>query len=502
MDLAELISGLDARRAGDAPVRIRICDITDDSRTVMPGSLFIARRGHSEDGRKYAAQAARAGAVAILTDDPTLAVGCHAPVAVVATGDVAGVGARVAERFYGRPSSKLRLAGVTGTNGKTTTTYLIHSMLNGAGVRCGLIGTVVVDDGVSVSPASLTTPPAVEISRTLGVMVDAGCGACALEASSHALDQGRVAGLRFACAVFTNLTGDHLDYHGTLEEYASAKARLFEMLEPGALAVVNADDPWSERMVERCRARVLRCTAERGAADGRCAARTVERSMAGTRAVFTGPWGEFDARMGLVGAHNAMNALQALAVCHEFGVPAEALGERLAGASAPPGRLEPVAPPGHPFAVYVDYAHTDDALAKALAAVRPLVGPGGRLWAVFGCGGDRDRSKRPRMGDVASRLADRVVITSDNPRRERPGAIIGEIREGIDAGLLAKVTVLPEREEAIAHAITSARAGDIVLIAGKGHEDYQILPDGAGGTVTRHFDDREAARAALCGTAH
>jgi UDP-N-acetylmuramoyl-L-alanyl-D-glutamate--2,6-diaminopimelate ligase len=498
MDLAELISGLDVQGTIASGQRIRICDITDDSRTVMPGSLFIARRGQSDDGRRYAAAAAEAGAVAILTDDPGLRVASHAPVAVVATGDVAGVGARVAERFYGRPSSKLRLVGMTGTNGKTTTTYLVHGMLNDAGIRCGLIGTVVVDDGVSVAPASLTTPPAVEISRTLGVMVDAGCGACAIEASSHALDQGRVAGLEFGCAVFTNLTGDHLDYHKTIESYAGAKARLFEMLEPGALAVVNGDDPWAARMVRDCRARVLGCsTVHTSRAEGWCTGRAVEQSMAGTRAVFAGPWGEIDVRMRLVGGHNVMNALQAVAVCHELGLSSAQIGERLAIAGAPPGRLEPVTPAGHPFVVLVDYAHTDDALEKALGAVRPLVGPRGRLWVVFGCGGDRDRTKRPRMGDVASRLADVVVVTSDNPRRERPEAIIGEIRSGIDAGLLGKVMVLPEREEAIGHAIAGAGAGDIVLIAGKGHEDYQILPDGSGGTVTRHFDDRDVARAAL-----
>ncbi len=501
MDLAELISGLDARRVGSAGTRVRICDITDDSRTVMPGSLFIARRGHNEDGRRFAGAAVEAGAVAVLTDDPELKVASHAPLAIVVAGDVAGVSARLAERFYGDPSTRLKLVGVTGTNGKTTTSSLIHRMLNDSGTRCGLIGTVVVDDGVSVAPASLTTPPAVEISRTLGVMVDAGCGACAMEASSHALDQGRVAGLSFAAAVFTNLTGDHLDYHKTLENYAAAKARLFEMLAPGTLAVVNADDSWAERMVRDCRARVLRCSAKRErAADGWCTGRATEKSMAGTRAVFAGPWGEIDVRMGLVGDHNVMNALQALAVCHELGLSAGQLSERLAESPAPPGRLEPVTEPGHPFAVFVDYAHTDDAMEKALAAVRPLVGASGRLWVVFGCGGDRDRTKRPRMGAVAARMADVVVITSDNPRREEPGAIIAEIRSGIESGLRGKVTELPEREEAIRHAVAGARAGDIVLIAGKGHEDYQILPDGRGGTVTRHFDDREVARAALAGT--
>jgi UDP-N-acetylmuramoyl-L-alanyl-D-glutamate--2,6-diaminopimelate ligase len=502
MDLAELISGLDARRVGAPGARVRICDITDDSRTVMPGSLFIARRGHNEDGRRFAGAAAEAGAVAVLTDDPELKIASHAPIALVVAGDVAGITAKVAERFYGHPSTKLKLVGVTGTNGKTTTSSLIHRMLNDAGTRCGLIGTVVVDDGVSVAPASLTTPPAVEISRTLGVMVEAGCGACAMEASSHALEQGRVAGLTYGAAVFTNLTGDHLDYHKTLENYASAKARLFEMLAPSALAVVNADDPWAERMVRDCRARVLRCSTRaprRG--EGWCSGRTIEKSMAGTRAAFTGPWGEFDARMGLVGDHNVMNALQAAGVCHALGLSVLQLAERLGAAPAPPGRLEPVTAPGHPFAVYVDYAHTDDAMDKALGAVRPLVGAGGRLWVVFGCGGDRDRTKRPRMGEVAARLADAVIITSDNPRRERPEAIIAEIRAGIDPAKFERVTVLPEREEAIRHAVGNARAGDIVLIAGKGHEDYQILPDGLGGTVTRHFDDREVARGAL-GAAH
>jgi UDP-N-acetylmuramoyl-L-alanyl-D-glutamate--2,6-diaminopimelate ligase len=497
MDLAELISGLDARRVGAGGIRIRICDITDDSRTVMPGSLFIARRGHNEDGRKFAGAAAEAGAVAVLTDDPDLKVASHTPVEVVVAGDVAAVTARLAERFYGNPSTRLRLVGVTGTNGKTTTSSLIHRILNDSGLRCGLIGTVVVDDGVTVAPASLTTPPAVEISRTMGVMVEAGCGACAMEVSSHALDQGRVAGLSFDTAIFTNLTGDHLDYHKTLDRYADAKARLFGMLSPDGLAVVNGDDPWAAHMVRECRAEVLRCSTVRPIADGWCAGRSLERSMAGTRAVFTGPWGEIDVRMRLVGEHNVMNALQAIAVGHRLGLAPDQLRERLATAAAPAGRLEPVTPEGHPFAVFVDYAHTDDALDKALTAVRPLVGPGGRLWVVFGCGGDRDRTKRPRMGAVAARLADVIVMTSDNPRREEPGAILGEILAGVEPEARTRVTVLPEREEAIAHAVAKARAGDIVLIAGKGHEDYQILPDGNGGTVKRHFDDREAARAAL-----
>jgi len=521
MKLGELIAGLAVRpagRAGAAP-GVRVCDITDDSRTVVPGSLFIARGGSKDDGRKFVPDAVRAGAVAVLTDDPDVEVPRSEAVALLISDDLPVVAARMAERFYGSPSSKLDLIGVTGTNGKTTTAHLVHQIMNGVGVRCGLIGTVVIDDGREVAPAMLTTPPATELSRTMAVMVENGCSAAVMEVSSHALDQDRAAGLSFDIAVFTNLTGDHLDYHGTMEEYAAAKAKLFGSLPDTGWAIVNAEDPAAARMLQNCRANVLRCyvddaTAGAGkrapveAGVGACRATVRSMTMSGMVVCFAGPWGRFESPVRLVGRHNVMNALQALAACHAAGVQAAALERQIQVAEAPPGRLQPVSEPSDPFAVLVDYAHTDDALRKVMGTLRPLLehrGPGqgskpaydGRLCVVFGCGGDRDASKRPRMGAVAAELADMVIVTSDNPRTERPSDIIDQILGGVPGELRHKVTVDADRARAIQRAVEQSRPGDIVLIAGKGHETDQISPDGRGGTVRQHFDDREVAAAAL-----
>jgi UDP-N-acetylmuramoyl-L-alanyl-D-glutamate--2,6-diaminopimelate ligase len=512
MDLGELLAGLGVQVKGGCAQRVRICDITDDSRTVLPGSLFIARTGTRADGREFIPDALAAGAVAVLTDSESVSLGGDVPLLVA--GDLSCAAAQIAERFYGNPTTRLKLIGITGTNGKTTTAHLVHQILCGSGVRCGLIGTVLVDDGISVGPATLTTPPATELSRTFAVMVEAGCGAAVMETSSHALEQGRVAALEYDIAVFTNLTGDHLDYHGTMEAYAAAKARLFAMLPEQGWAIVNDEDPWTPRILEEGRGRVLRCrVVEDGSLFGRgfqppqecdCTAAIRSMTMTGTDVLFSGPWGELQARLQLVGRHNVMNALQAVAACWAAGASSPGLPRQVAQASAPPGRLEPVTMPRDGFTVLVDYAHTDDALRKVMAAIRPLVprsaaGEDARLCVVFGCGGDRDRTKRPRMGLAAAELADVVVVTSDNPRTERPSDIVDEILAGIPGYLRHKVQVEVDRKRAIRKAIEQARPGDVVLIAGKGHETEQILPDGRGGTVRHHFDDREVAREVLTG---
>ena len=523
MNLGVLIEGLRVRGAsGPPPESLRICDITDDSRTVVPGSLFIARAGTKADGRRFIPDAVAAGAVAILTDDPDVSVPSRPTTPVILADPISQVAAAMAERFYGSPTSSLDLIGITGTNGKTTTAHLAHQILNGAGVRCGLIGTVVIDDGVEVAPATLTTPPATELSRTFARMVESGCKAAAMEVSSHALDQGRVAGLHFDVGVFTNLTGDHLDYHGTMDAYASAKACLFESLAPEGWAIVNAEDPAAPRMLRNCPARVLRCSvAEDGVApvppsvpwgsrdDGHleCRATIRQMNLSGTRVLLSGPWGKFETTIRLLGRHNVMNALQAVAACHAAGIQPAALEKQLAIASAPPGRLEPVTTAADAFAVLVDYAHTDDAMRKVLAAVAPLVqrrgeAEGGRLSIVFGCGGDRDQTKRARMGAAGAELADLVYVTSDNPRSERPGDIISQILDGVPAAQRHKVAIDADRKRSIQRAIEEARPGDILLIAGKGHEAYQIVSDGRGGTVSHHFDDREVARAALAQRRH
>jgi UDP-N-acetylmuramoyl-L-alanyl-D-glutamate--2,6-diaminopimelate ligase len=500
MLLGELIEGIGIEPARPEQRSVRICDLTEDSRTVMPGSLFIARPGAKTDGRRYIAQALAADAAAVLTTrgaDPPPNLG---ETAWLTTDDLALAEARLAERFYGNPSSKLTLIGVTGTNGKTTVTHLIHRMLNDARRRCGLIGTVTIDDGGRAAKASLTTPLALELSYTLAKMVEHGCRSAAIEVSSHALDQKRVAAIDFDVAAFTNLTGDHLDYHGTMEGYAAAKAILFETLKPGGCAIVNADDPAHEGMIRGCRAPVWRCTT-RGLPGADCAAEAGRMTLRGTPITLTGPWGRIEGHTRLIGGFNVMNCLQAAAAAFAAGLERDHIALSLFDLAAPPGRLEQVQRGRKPesFAVFVDYAHTDDALAQALAALRPLLdGAGSRLRVVFGCGGDRDRTKRPRMARVAAELADDVIVTSDNPRTEDPHAIISEILSGVETEAAhAKMHVEADRRAAIVHAVESAQPGDILLIAGKGHEDYQLLPDGTGGIRRIDFDDRLVALEAL-----
>ena len=493
MKLSHLIAKVDGVTVlGDCDPEVRC--VTDDSRKVTRGSLFIARSGARGDGRAFIAEAIARGACAVLCDGSVPMTELRsAGVAMLQSSDAAIGGVDLAHAFEGFPASAMRMIGITGTNGKTTVAFLVQHLLMHASTKCGLIGTVAIDDGATRTPAELTTPGGVELARLLGAMARNGCEAVSMEVSSHALHQRRVRGIDFAVGVFTNLTGDHLDYHGSMDAYADAKAQLFDGLRPGACAVVNSDDPAHARMVRSCAARVARCSTTDMAAE--CTAEVVRVALGGMRLRLHGSWGTFDADFPCVGRHNAMNALQAVAAAWALGVPAEHLASGLSCASAPPGRLQPVTALHDPFAVLVDYAHTDDALSNVLSALRPVVGSG-RIVLVFGCGGDRDRTKRPRMAATAVRGADLVFVTSDNPRTEDPNAIIAEIVAGIPSDRRARVQVQPDRAAAIAAAIAAARTGDIVLIAGKGHEDYQII-----GTEKRHFDDCEEARAALrsCG---
>lgn len=480
--------------------RVRICDLTEDSRTVLPGSMFVARAGTRTDGRALAGEAVRLGASAILTDDASACADVGSATIVVAP-DLPLAAALIAERFHGHPASRLRCVGVTGTNGKTTVTWLTWRVLNESGVRAGLVGTVMVDDGREVARADYTTPPALELSRTLATMVECGCVAAVMEVSSHALDQKRADGVAFDVGVFTNLTGDHLDYHGTMERYAAAKSRLFGLLKPEGLAVHRADDPWAERVLGDCRARRVACRVGEG---GEASVEILSESLEGMRLRLTGEWGVIEAPVPLMGDYNAMNVLQAVVSAHALGVPGPDLKRVLPRVSAPPGRLEAVTRGSDRAAVFVDYAHSDDSLRQVLSTLRRAMsasGRDGRLYVVFGCGGNRDRSKRPRMGAAASELADRVVVTSDNPRTERPGDIIEEILAGVPDEHRSRLAVEPDRARAIDLAIRSAwsegRGRDVVVIAGKGHETEQIVPDGHGGTVRHHFDDREVALAVL-----
>ena len=464
----------------DAP-DIEVSGVREDSRLVKPGDLFIARPGTQDDGGKFIADATARGAVAVVTESADL---IPPPLPRVVVDDAATAASVLAHRFHGNPSEKLKVLGITGTNGKTTVAYLLRHLLASVGKRCGMIGTVEVDDGATIRPTDMTTPPAPLVAEWMAAMVENGCDACVIETSSHALHQKRVAGVRFTAGAFTNLTGDHLDYHKTMDDYAAAKAMLFEQLPPEAVAVVNADDPAAGLMTTPCRARVVHFAMD---AEAEWRASDIKASADGTRFTLASPRGSAEVSMKLVGRHNVQNALCAAAMVGEtLSVSVVQLAAGLADAAGAPGRLQRV-DAGQRFSIFVDYAHTDDALSNVLTALRPLTA--GKLRVVFGCGGDRDRSKRPRMAAVASRLADAVYLTSDNPRTENPEAILAEIVAGLPG---PPRLMEADRRAAIRAAVADAGDGDVVLIAGKGHEDYQIV-----GEVKMKFDDVEEARAAV-----
>ncbi|HEX4124995.1 MAG TPA: UDP-N-acetylmuramoyl-L-alanyl-D-glutamate--2,6-diaminopimelate ligase [Tepidisphaeraceae bacterium] len=483
MQLRRLLAALSVPLNFETFPDVPITGICEDSRRVEPGNLFVARIGTSANGSAFLADAAARGAVMAIVQRP-------APPAAIPTLEVDDAGAAVsilANAFHGQPSKTVRTLAVTGTNGKTTTAYLVRELIASMGEKCGVIGTVEIDDGRSRREADMTTPSATTVAELLAAMRDNGCRACAMEASSHALDQGRVSGVRFAGAAFTNLTGDHLDYHKDMEKYAAAKARLFAELAPDAVAVVNGDDPAWARMVRDCRAKVMKfgfaAEADYGAGD-------VRTSADGSRFMLHTPAGSAEVITPLIGKHNIANALAAAALVQgTLGLSAERIAAGLSRSRGAPGRLQPVSA-GQPFTVLVDYAHTDDALENVLSAVRRITR--GKLRVLFGCGGDRDRTKRPRMAKAAERLADVVYVTSDNPRREEPGKIIEEILTGLSPAGRSRVAVEPDRRAAIRKIVADAEPGDVVVLAGKGHENYQIV-----GSEKRHFDDVEEATAAI-----
>lgn len=479
----------------EASPQLEILSVCDDSRRVTPGSLFIARRGSSADGSAFVQDAIARGAVAIVAQEPLEAV-----VPLVLVADVARATPKIAHAFYGFPSRSLKIVGITGTNGKTTTAYLLRHLLNAAGIKCGLIGTVEIDDGKYCVESEMTTPGAIELAGLLARMRDHGCQAVAMESSSHALDQQRDAEIRYVAAGFTNLTGDHLDYHKTMENYADAKARLFAALEPGAVGVVNGDDLWSPRVVANSKGRIIRYTIEgasQASALGAYRATDISIEASGTRFSIRSRDESADVNMRLVGRHNIQNAMTAATIAIEaFGLKLADVADSLATAQGAPGRLQTVSNVQKPnVSILVDYAHTDDALENVLKALRPLTR--GKLRVVFGCGGDRDRTKRPRMAAVAKRLGDAVYVTSDNPRSEDPDKIISDILSGFGADDRTAVVVEPDRRAAIYRAITDADEQDVVLIAGKGHEKYQIV-----GGKRLHFDDVEEAQRAVADASH
>jgi UDP-N-acetylmuramoyl-L-alanyl-D-glutamate--2,6-diaminopimelate ligase len=475
------------------PIPATVSGVAYDSRAVKPGDLFVAVPGLRQDGRRYVEAALARGAAAVVLERPDLLEGKAIPRVLVPSSREAL--ARLADAYFGHPSGELTVVGITGTNGKTTTSYLVDALLTARGQRTGLIGTIQYRVGVEVISAGQTTPEAVELQSLLRRMVSAGVTAVAMEVSSHGLAQSRVDGVDFDIAVFTNLTQDHLDFHETMEAYREAKRRLFVLLaagsKPGRTAVVNADDPSGVSMVAGLPLPTL-TFGIRGRADV-CPTRW-SSGAEGIRMSVRTPAGQLDIASPLVGEHNVMNLLAAAGVGVALGMTPEAIGRALGSVGSVPGRFERVEA-GQPFLVVVDYAHTPDALERTLETARKLVGTGGRLGVVFGCGGDRDRGKRPLMGAIAARLCDRAWITSDNPRSEPPEAIIADIVAGIPGGpVLDRHETLPDRKAAIQRALDWARAGDVVVIAGKGHEIYQVI-----GSEVLPFDDRAQARAALAG---
>ncbi len=461
-----------------APVHVSA--LAYDNRRVAPGTVFFCVRGFTRDGHDFAADAVARGAVALVVDHP---LGLGVPEIVV--DDVRAAMAPAAARLHGDPTSALRTIGVTGTNGKTTTAYLLRALLEAAGEQTGLLGTVTSIVGGVEHVVSRTTPEAIDLQATFAAMRDGGDSHCVMEVSSHALALGRADAIHWAAAIFTNLTQDHLDFHPSMEDYFAAKCRLFVEGRP-QVAVVNVDDRYGRRLAGELRGGAVGQLVTVGidSADADLRATRIESAFTGS----TFHAGGLELRSPLPGRFNVMNVLGAVAAVRALGVDDATIVAALPEAGRVPGRLEPV-DEGQDFAVLVDYAHTPDSLENVLTAARPLTA--GRLVCVFGCGGDRDRGKRPRMGAIAARLADRTIVTSDNPRSEDPAAIVQEILAGIDDRSATEAIV--DRHAAIERAVRLAGPGDVIVVAGKGHEQGQEFEGGR----KLPFDDVAVAREAL-----
>jgi UDP-N-acetylmuramoyl-L-alanyl-D-glutamate--2,6-diaminopimelate ligase len=471
---------------GNAAVRVH--GVRHDSRAVKPGELFVARKGDKFDGARFVADAVSRGAAAVIAAQHALdPVSTRVPVAFVE--DPATALAYAASALYGHPSFSLDVVGVTGTNGKTTTTHLVRAAIDGAlgQASCGVIGTVGAFFGDWHEEALHTTPEADETARAMSEMRARGATHVALEVSSHALAKGRVRAMRFRVAALTNVTQDHLEFHGTMRDYAEAKARLFTELGPAA-AVLNIDDPFGRELVQRSGAMLISVSSQTGArAD--IAPATARVDAGGIEAVIRTPRGDIPVASRLIGAHNLENLLLAMGIAHALELDLESAAAALSRELGPPGRLERCDAPGDDVTCLVDYAHTPDALARVLDALRAIAGA--RIWCVFGCGGDRDPTKRGPMGEAVAKRADVIIVTNDNPRTEEPQAIAEAIAAGVRrAGRDAVIEL--DRKTAIDFAVRSASSGDMVLVAGKGHEDHQIM-----GTVKQPFDDRVQTRLAL-----
>ena len=485
MKLRDLLAGADVIEI-DGDGEIDISALAYDSRQVIDGALFFCVPGYTTDGHDFAPLAVQAGACAVVVERR---LELAPQIVQVQVGSARTAMAHAAVRFYGDPTAQLRVVGVTGTNGKTTTAFLVRHILEQAGVQTGLLGTIKQVVGGVEEEVVRTTPEAIEMQATLSRMVAAGDRAAAIEVSSHALSLNRVDGIRFAVAAFTNLTQDHLDFHKDMEDYFLAKRRLFQS-DRADHAVINVDDPYGDKLATEFDA-----TTFSAAGDERADYRAVELGFDASGSHFRciTPAGEADVVLALPGHFNVENALCALASTAVLGLELDEIIAALASAERVPGRFEPI-DEGQSFTVLVDYAHTPDSLENVLMAARQITAPGSGLICVFGCGGDRDRDKRPLMGEIAARLADVAIVTSDNPRSEDPLAIIEEIRDGMAASNgTAQIETEPDRRAAIARALALAAAGDTVVIAGKGHEQGQEFEHGR----KNPFDDREVAREEL-----
>jgi UDP-N-acetylmuramoyl-L-alanyl-D-glutamate--2,6-diaminopimelate ligase len=499
--LSELVTGVHTLAPGAAAIvqgagkaSAVVTAVVHDSRAASKGAVFVAIRGQRSNGAEFARQAVDRGALAVVAEEAR--PGGESVLWLPAV-DARLALAELSSRLHGHPSERLTVVGVTGTNGKTTVSYLMASVFDAAGRPCGRIGTVTFRVGPNPADeqdASHTTPEASEVQGLLAEMLRRGCTACAMEVSSHALVLHRVANVRFAAAIFTNLTRDHLDFHGDMQQYFEAKRRLFDMLPAGAPAIVNVDDPRGLEL-SRTQPRVVTYAIDR-TADVQASA--VESSLEGLSFTAQTPRGAIEIRSPLVGRPNVYNLLAVTAAAIALDIPTSAIQRGLAELAQVPGRFQVVSTGADDVRVVVDYAHTDDALKNLLETARALAA--GRIVTVFGCGGDRDRTKRPLMGAVAARLSDLVILTSDNPRSEDPERIIDEIKRGIVPPVSPGAPKRPttpletyvDRRVAIEHAISTGRRGDLILIAGKGHEKYQVI-----GNRTLPFDDVEVARAAL-----
>jgi UDP-N-acetylmuramoyl-L-alanyl-D-glutamate--2,6-diaminopimelate ligase len=485
MKLGELLKGVDCAGAGTA-AGVDIRQVVCHSAKTQPGAIFFALAGAQADGNRYVADAISRGAAAIASGEPRPA-GAPPQIAWVQVREPRKALAIAAANFFGHPAGALKLAAITGTNGKTTTAYLLESILKASGALTGLFGTVEYHTPRGTYPAPNTTPESADLQGFLAETRDAGGTYGVLEASSHALCMDRLWGCRFAAAVFTNLTHEHMDYHKTFEEYFAAKRRLFEGTGAGApeCAVLNVDDPYGKQLAGLAR-RTLTYAVEEHAD---ITAKRFSLSFSGLSFSAQTPGRKIAIESRLVGRINVYNILAAIGAAQALDIAESAIAEGTAQLESVPGRFQRI-DLGQPFFVVVDYAHTDDALANLIRTARELI-PKGRVITLFGCGGFKDRTKRPVMGEVAGRLSDLTILSSDNPRTEDPLKIISDIAVGMQK-TAGKYLIEPDREKAIGMALDEARAGDIVLLAGKGHENYQILAD-----RTLEFDDREMARRAL-----